>query len=292
GGRTPDYNVAVFEFPRLDRADAAIAFPKYTGLDPKKINDTHRVSAVEGSTLDLALQLNKPVRSAKLIASDKSVLPLTAQSNSAQAHLAAFRLDTSQKYELQLIDNEGRTNKIPAQFAFDVLTNQRPQLKIAAPRGDQRVSSLQEVHFQAEAQDDFGLRGWGVTYSLGGNEPREIALGGTAPGHVKTNFQHMVRLEDLRVEPDQLVSYFIWADDFGPDGELRRTSSDLFFAEVRPFEEIFRQSESDADQAQQKQQQQQQQQNGNQSQSEKLAELQKQIINATWKIQRRESGSK
>ena len=76
----------------------------------------------------------------------------------------------------------------------------------------------------------------------------------------------------------------MWAEDVGPDGKTRRTSSDMYFAEVRPFEEIFRegQSPSGGNQSQKEQQQ--------GSQSGKLAASQKEIINATWKLQRRETG--
>ncbi|HMJ88185.1 MAG TPA: hypothetical protein VK530_00130, partial [Candidatus Acidoferrum sp.] len=287
--QTEDFNVTVFEYPRLDRADVSITYPGYTELQPKKIADTRRVSAVEGSQMDVALQLNKPVKSARLIGKDNSVVTLATETNRAQAHLAGFKFEKSQSYQLQLVDADGRTNKMLAQFTFDVLTNQRPQLKIAAPRGDRRVSPLQEVSFQAEAQDDFGLRGWGLTYSIGGDEEKTLALGGTAPAHVKTNFAHLMRLEELKLKPDQLISYFVWADDMGPDGQLRRTASDLFFAEVRPFEEIFREGESAASQQQQQQQQQQQ---GNQSPATKLAELQKQIINATWNLVRNHTSPK
>jgi hypothetical protein len=59
----------------------------------------------------------------------------------------------------------------------------------------------------------------------------------------------------------------------------------MYFAEVRPFEEIFR--EGQGGQSSQEQQQQEQQQG---SPAEKLAELQKQIINATWKLQRQKGG--
>jgi hypothetical protein len=59
----------------------------------------------------------------------------------------------------------------------------------------------------------------------------------------------------------------------------------MYFAEVRPFEEIFREGQAGEGGAQQQQQQQQQQ-----NAAERLAELQKQIINATWNLQRRESG--
>ena len=55
--------------------------------------------------------------------------------------------------------------------------------------------------------------------------------------------EHLLDFEALKAVPDQLVTYFFWAEDIGPDGQPRRTSGDMFFAEVRHFEEIFRQGE-------------------------------------------------
>lgn len=282
GQQTRDYKIRVFEHPRLERADARLAFPEYTGLPEKKIEDTRRISAVEGSRLDLSLHLNKRVASAKLIAKDKSVVPLVTETNRAAVSLGNFSLQASQSYELQLIDAEGRTNKVPAQFVFDVLKNRTPELKFAFPRGDQRVSPLQEISFQAEAWDDFGLRAYGLTYTLAGAEPKTITLGDAAAANEKRAFNHLLRMEELSAQPDQFLSYFVWADDIGPDGQVRRSSSDMYFAEVRPFEEIFREGPSAEGQAGQ--------QAGNES--TKLAELQKQIISATWKLQRQSGSSR
>ena len=287
--KTREFTVTVYEHPRLERADALITYPAYTELPPKRIEDTKRVSAVEGSTVELTLQLNKPVASARLVAKDQSIVPLVIVTNQAQVQLKDFRLETSQKYELQLVDADGRSNKLSAQFVFEALTNQRPALKFIAPRGDQRVSPLQEMLFLAEAQDDYGLRNFGLTYSLGGATPLELTLGSNAPARMKTNFTHLLKLEELHAQPDQLVTYFLWADDLGPDGQLRRTSSDMYFAEVRPFEEIFREGESMNQEESQSQEKQQQQR---QNEATKLAELQKQIINATWKLQRQETSAK
>jgi hypothetical protein len=86
------------------------------------------------------------------------------------------------------------------------------------------------------------------------------------------------------VDVDQVVSYFAWADDYGPDGQVRRTFSDMFFAEVRPFEEIFRADQSGAAESGN-----QGQPNGG-NQATKLAELQKEIVVATWKLQRDQQG--
>src|SRR5438045_2086771 len=123
--RTPDFKVSVFEYPRLERADADLAFPEYTGQAAKHIKDTRRLSAVEGSQLGLKLQLNKPVVSARLApkGNEESAVPLVIETNRALAELKDFRLESSQTYELRLVDAENRTNKVPAQFVFEALKN-------------------------------------------------------------------------------------------------------------------------------------------------------------------------
>ena len=289
GQRTKEFSVKVFEHPKLERADAKIQFPAYTQLPEKTIEDTRRISAVEGSLLGYTLQLNKPVKSARLVPRKKDggePLALAVDSTKPFATLASFPLVESQTYQLELVDAEGRSNKVSAQFVFDALRNRVPELKLLSPRGDQRVSALQEIQFEAEAWDDFGLRAYGIAWSLGGAEPTLLQLGANVPAKEKRQFSHVLRLEELGAAPDQLVAWFVWADDIGPDGELRRSASDMFFAEVRPFEEIFRQGEGG--EGEENQQQQRNQQGTQQQQMGKLAELQKQIINATWKLRRQQ----
>ena len=74
---------------------------------------------------------------------------------------------------------------------------------------------------------------------------------------------HVVALEKLAAQPDQLLSYYFWVEDHAADGAIRRTSSDMFFAEVRPFEEIFRQGEQPSEEEQQRQQQSGRRRHGN-----------------------------
>src|SRR5207249_565388 len=60
GGRTREFQVKVFDYPRLERADIEVTYPEYTGQSPTRIENTRRLSAVEGSHVDLELKLNKP----------------------------------------------------------------------------------------------------------------------------------------------------------------------------------------------------------------------------------------
>jgi hypothetical protein len=281
GRKSPDYKITVFDYPSLLRADALLVYPAYTGLTNKTIPDTRRISAVEGTHLTYTLQLNKPVKRARFVSGDQS-LDLALQSN-ALAVLDSFLLTNSAHFTLALEDAEGRASKFPADFVLHVLTNQRPVVKLVFPRGDQRVSRLEEMQLQGEASDDFRLLKCGVGFGVAGQDPRFIELGGPAQANQKQSFNYLIPLETLGVEEDQVVGYFAWADDNGPDGKPRRTFSDIFFAEVRPFDEIFRPEQSGMSDSDSQGQQDQE------NPSAKLAELQKEIVVATWKLQQNRS---
>jgi hypothetical protein len=285
GRATREFTVKVFEHPRLDRADARVRFPEFAKLPDKMIADTRRVSAVQGVTLDVAFQLNKPVQFAQLVAKDGSVVPLRVDAAKAVVELKDFPVSKSAVWELKLKDADGRANKLAATFSLDALPNRRPELKIVTPKGDQRVSPIEEVAFRVDAWDDFGLRAAGISYSIGGGETKEIALARDSKPDEKLHLEHVLKLEEIGVKVDELVSWHVWAEDVGPDGKPRRTQSDIFFAEVRPFEEIYRPGDDSS---------------GGQpppgggagggagGEATKLADLQKQIITATWNLKRAE----
>ncbi len=281
GERTREFKVTVYEHPKLVRSDVDLAFPAYTGLPPKRIEDTRRVSAVEGTRMDFTLQLNKPVKTAKLVARDKAKaeIALTVAPDRPAATLPQFTPAKSGSYDLVLIDAEGRQNKVASPFTIDVQPNRPPEIKLTLPRGDMRPSALEEVAFEGTVWDDFGAPEFGLAYSIAGAETKFISLGKDTKAKEKRTFGHLINLEELKAKPDDLVSWFAWADDIGPDGKKRRTQTDLYFAEVRPFDEIFRESQN--------------MESGDESggggggqEGRKLTELQKQIINATWRLQR------
>jgi hypothetical protein len=281
GRASREFTVKVFEHPRLDRADARMRFPEFAKLPEKLIADTRRVSAVQGATLDVAFQLNKPVQSAQLVAKDGSVVPLRVDAAKAVVELKDFPVSKSAVWELKLKDADGRSNKLAATFSLDALPNRRPELKIVTPKGDQRVSQIEEVAFRVDAWDDFGLRAAGISYSIGGGETKEIALARDSKPDEKLHLEHVLKLEEIGVKVDELVSWHLWAEDVGPDGKLRRTQSDIFFAEVRPFEEIYRPGDDSSGG-------QPPPGGGGGGEATNLADLQKQIITATWNLKRAE----
>lgn len=283
--RSSTYRVNVYDPPECLQADANLTYPSFTKLEPKLVQDFRRLSAVEGTRSELTFQMNKAIEQATLVTKDGETIPLTASNAERTRFTTNFEFVETKRFELRLTDDEGRTNPFVPEYQFKVVPNRLPDLKLTQPARDVEVSPLEELLLQATAWDDFGLHRVGLSFNRPGEQPNEYVLGHDLPAKDRAAVEELLAFESLHAEPDQLYSYYFWAEDIGPDDKPRRVMSDMFFAEVRPFEEIFREGQ----QSPGGQQQQQQQGNQNTQQSEELLELQKQIINGTWKVIRRET---
>ena len=283
--RTERYRLGVFEYPALVRADASLDYPGYTGLSDRVIKDTRRVTAVEGTGLEYRLLLNKAVVAGSLVGRKGGEVDLEADSEQANVYWAGFdSLAESDTYELRLEDLEGRENKAVVDFVIQVRENRKAVLKLGFPAGDQRFSAVEEVEFEGEVWDDYGMGAYGFGYAIGDGEAVLVKHGEGAGAKERRAVDQLLELEGFELRPQSLVTYYLWADDVGPDGEVRRNYSDMYFAEIRPFEEVFREDQSGGGSPDRQGKGQ-----GN-SPAIDLLRLQKEIINAAWNIQRRESG--
>ncbi len=281
------FQVSVFEFPALVRNDVDVVFPEYTKLPAKSMIDVRRITAVEGSTAHLRLELNKSVATATLTTKSGESLTLAADPKHANVYRTSVPMSKigSTRYALQLVDPEQRTNPTTTELVFNVVPNRKPDLKLQRPARDLQISAVEELDLKANVWDDFGIQKMGVSVRLG-DEVSELILGETVPARERKNLETILEMEALRAEVDQLLSYYFWAEDFGPDGKTRRISSDMYFAEIRPFDEIYRQGQSPGGQPGAPS-------GGGNSPlgqaAQQLADLQKEIVNAAWKIVRRET---
>ena len=283
---TKAYKIKTFEYPALVRSDATIASPLYANNATRTIENTRRITVADGAELTWSCFVNKPLLTAELVDESGLSTPMTASADGSLLYQAKFVMSESKRWSVRLVDQDGRAAKFEDDLSAKVLPNLPPEMKLARA-SDLRVSPLQEVQIQATAKDDFGIQRSGLTLVMGDSEPQEVSLASMPAKSGKVELKHLVDLESLQAQPDQLLSYFFWAEDLDRDGNPRRVDGEMFFAEVRPFEEIFREGEAMSPE-QQKQQQQQQQQSEGGKQAEELAEMQKQIVTATWNVLRRE----
>lgn len=289
GGWSSDvYSVDVFEFPQLQRSDAVLEFPKYTKMKTRTVEDTVKVSVAEGTRVTWRLLLNKAVKSCTLTHKKGEVITCSLVSGAVvSGKVAVYEVTiiarVSDTYTLRLLDDADRKNKYPPELSIKVLPNKPPKLKLE-PARDVTVSALQELPLRASVRDDYGVSKAGISYTIESEPEVTVELAKNLARNVPSSVDYTLDFESLGAKPDDLVSYYFWADDTGPDGNPRRTQSDLYFIDVRPFEEIFRAGDSPPPS--------QGKPSEKEKQAEELAKSQKLIITAIWNQMRIEIAGK
>ena len=80
------------------------------------------------------------------------------------------------RLKLELVDSSGRKNRDPEEFRIDVIPNRVPDLKLAFPGKDVKVTPLEEVQIEASVIDDFGVLETGIVVHVAGRDPDHVAL--------------------------------------------------------------------------------------------------------------------
>lgn len=286
------YRVSVFEYPELLKADVDLNYPEYTGLPPVHLEDVRRVSAVQGTHAEFELELNKPVAQIRLESADGGTIELVSSGEPWTVYRGPLRLDQpgSTRFQLSLLDEQGRTNQDASELVVNVLENGAPKLKVTRPGRDTELSALEEMELGGTVWDDFGVTRAGIAWRSGDQEEQERVLLTEGAGRTDLKLSTLLEMEKLGVEEDQLLSYYFWVEDIGPDGNPRRSDGELYFATIRPFDEIYRQGQAGA--------------GGGAggaggaggggstpagAAAQELAELQRQIVSASWNVIRRQS---
>lgn len=275
-GRSKQHRITTFVYPKLEQVDVKITPPDYTKLPPKEIKNTMKITAMEGSRIDFSIKINKPVKDAELFGEDKTVLPLKPSAQEPTRLVATMKAEKTQKWRVHLVDAQERANQNPPWVQVTAVTNQLAKIEVVFPKRDVQVSQIQELPVEAKVWDDLGVIRSGASFSLAGKTKEVIFQHPPTEPARKQAVKELLVLEGEEAQPRQLVSYHFWAEDRGPQGEVRRAMSDLFFAEVRHFEDIFREGESPPGEPGKEPK----------GQTDELVELQKQIVNATWRIVR------
>ncbi|MBL9177952.1 MAG: hypothetical protein JNM65_07810 [Verrucomicrobiaceae bacterium] len=288
--KSQQHTLTVFDYPALVRSDVIVTPPEYTKLPAKETKNTQKVTALEGSKIAWKIKVNKPLiaeltaksdpfgphlTAAELFGEDKTVVELKPSSDDPALLEGVLTAEKSQKYRLHLVDEAERANKNPPWFTVTVQSNQLAKIEVVFPKRDIQVSSLQELPVEAKVSDDLGVMKSGAVFSINGNSKEILFKHAVTAPQKKQDVRAELTLEKENAQPRQLVSYYLWAEDTGPKGEVRRSMSDMFFADIRHFEDIFREAEAPPAEPGQPQQK---------GQTDKLVDLVKQIVNATWRI--------
>ena len=265
-----EYTVTALVPPHVAQIDVEYDYPEFTGLAPRVETDGGDIFAPAGTRVTLRVHADKPVQAGTLVMADGVRLALEPQAD-AELHIA-FEVLKDGSYRVALFDRDGLSNSGDAEYFIRAIDDSPPDVRILRPAGDRDVTSLEEVTIEARADDDFGLDRFELVYSVPGG-PEQVAAFRGPRGAAAISGTHTLFIEELDISPGDFVAYYVRARDVSRGSQSTESRSDIFFLEVRPFEEEFtidRQSMM-----------------GMMGMTANLRELgaaQKEIIIATWKL--------
>ncbi len=288
--RTASYQVDVYELPEIQRIDVELRLPDYLPSAITTIKDVRRLTAVEGSEACFRILTKRPIARGEFVSSAAESIPIESLDPVQNLYALTLPLTESRQYEVKVYDDQNRSNRFPPRLVITVTSNQLPKIAVKTPGRDINASALEEVLLACETWDDFGIQRVGLSWSINGGPAQDVTLASDLPARTTTLQAFTLFLEDLVVGEDDLVAYHFWADDLDAQDLTRRSTSEIYFIEIRPFEMIYRAGETPSAQQMQNRGNGEQNSQGAQA-AANLAETQKQIIAATWNLIRRESGT-
>ena len=269
-----EYRVEALPFPRIEAIDLSYRYPAWSGLQAREERDGGDVYGPEGTSVRMQVRFDKPAREAALVLGDGTRMPLAIGAG-GQLSETSLTLARDNSYRVEVTDIDGLTNSESTEYFIRLMDDAPPDVRIVRPAGDQRVTPLAEVAVEARADDDHGVRSLELVYAVRGREERVVPIGGGAAR--SATGRHLIYLEDLAVAPGDFVSFYARARDVARGKQSTEGRSDIFFLEVKPFEEEFAAAQSMAQAGA----------GAASRQMQNLAAAQKEIIVATWKLERR-----
>jgi hypothetical protein len=286
--RSEDFTVTALVPPRVARIDLRYEYPAFANLPPRDEHDGGDVYAPAGTRVRVRVHTDKPIVSGQMVFAEPAGRgPRALDRQERQRGVTALArvgdrelegelvLARDDSYRIGLTDQDGLKSTGETEYFLRVMDDRPPDVRILRPAADQQITPLEEVAIEARAEDDYGISRFELVYAVAGRQPKIVPFPRSEGSSLARAGTHTLAAEDLGVQPGDVITYYARARDIGRGKRPTETRSDIFFLEVRPFSEEFVLAQSQALSGMASEQ------------IETLIAAQKEIINATWNIERR-----
>jgi hypothetical protein len=276
GVRSREYRVTVLRSPTIRQIDVSYDYPSYTGIPARVEEDGGDIYAPAGTRVTVRVRADKPLRSGTLRLGRRA-LPLGGTGDE-RLREATFVVERDGSYRVALTDTDGLQSDQSSEYFVRVTDDRPPEVRILRPETDRAVTPLEEVQIAAAAQDDYRLSALELVYAVGSHPEQVVSLSRSAAPSLAGG--HLLYLEELDVQPGDVVRAYARARE-AKDRGARQAVSEMLLLTVTPFDQEFSMAQS---------------QSGGGTASdrdlESLIQGQKNVVNATWNLLRREAAGR
>ncbi len=275
GMRSPSYRLTVVDLPALKRVRVTYRYPGWLGLKDAVQENNGDLRAVEGTLARVEMEFDRPLREGVLELDNGSRIALAA--SQGNWYTATVRIEANGMYHAAAVEN-GKTIRLSEDFFIEMRKETPPVVRVRRPGRDVKVSPIQEVTVEVEAEDDFALESLQLHYSVNGGAEKTVPLL-ERKGGKQASGSTLIALEDYKLAPGDIVSFWASARD------ARSTArSDIYFLEAQPYEREYTQSQVMGGMEGEGE--------GEEGGRNEISRRQKEIIAATWNQIRDSSGNR
>jgi hypothetical protein len=276
GVRSTTYTIDVSNLPYVKHVDLQYRYPSYTQLEPVDVDSSGDIAALKGTMVRVRIAPTVPTQGGRVVLDGGDTLKLVPQADGKL--MAMLRVDKPGFYKVELQGPDGKMVTGSLDYTIDVLPDRPPTVQFTKPGRDQKVLSVDEVYTEVRAQDDYGVAKVDLVYSVNGAEEHTVALQDGAKALRDISAGHTFMLEGLKLEPGDIISYYARATDNNTVSGPGRASTDIYFMQVRPYDNEYRQQQGGGGGGGGG--------GGQQNDANQLSQRQREIIAATFKTAR------
>ncbi len=271
--RSARYTVTALRPPRVERIDLHYVYPSFAGLPPRDEQDGGDIYAPAGTRVQLRIHSDKPIATGALALTRSAAVPLRRMDDCTVE--AELLLASDDSYRIRLADEDGLTSRGEAEYFIRLMDDRPPDVRILRPSADQQITPLEEIAIEARADDDYGIDRFELVYGVAGRPEHTVSFERVTGTSIQKVGTRLLPAEELGVKPGDVITYYARARDVGRGKRATEATSDIYFLEVKPFNEEFTAAESQAGAG------------ASDPQLEGLIQAQKEIIASTWNVERR-----
>lgn len=240
GRQSRTYRITVAEIPALEKIGLRYHFPAYTMLPPETTFGSGDISALEGTRVEVLITPTIEIPGGELLFEDGRRIAL--RDGGDGSWIGALSVERDAVYRVRLQRPSGVAVDASPDYRISVRGDQHPSVSILSPGRDTKVSMVEEPLMRIRASDDQGIAELQLVMSINGGPEQVVDLMPQAKTGAdrQVEAEHVLFLEQLDLQPGDLISYYVRARDLAPEAEDKTATSDIFFYQVRPFSTQYR----------------------------------------------------